>query len=341
MNTVLLAKCIFKLDRGENSMALEVLRRKYLKDKSFCQSKQRGSSQFWQGLEKAREWYEKGTRWKVGNGKKVRFWHDIWLGNCPLKIKFPRLYRISRQQDFSVSDLREVDWNLDLRRRLGNEEVVEWNDLQEALELAVFSGGEDEVIWALEASGKFTTKSLYRLMKNSGEVDLIMTEMWKAKLPLKIKIFLWMLWHNRVQTGDQLKIRKGKGSERCKYCGKLETRDHLFFNCHIAQVIWVWVRISMRWSERPTSIQHFEDMMGIGLGPIRDSSVFFILASVVWSLWKTRNDWDFNNQLIKSPKVIAHKIMGFMSQWKKLLKLEEMMKMEDTIKKLQEGLQAW
>jgi len=72
-------------------------------------------------LEKAREWYEKGTRWKVGNGKKVRFWHDIWLGNCPLKIEFPRLYRINRQQDFSVSDLREVDWNLDLRRRLDNE----------------------------------------------------------------------------------------------------------------------------------------------------------------------------------------------------------------------------
>ena len=41
-----------------------------------------------------------------------------------------------------------MDWNLDLRRRLGNEEVVEWNDLQEALELAFFPGGEDEVIWA-------------------------------------------------------------------------------------------------------------------------------------------------------------------------------------------------
>jgi hypothetical protein len=33
MNTVLLAKWIFKLDRGGNNMALEVVRRK---DKSFC-----------------------------------------------------------------------------------------------------------------------------------------------------------------------------------------------------------------------------------------------------------------------------------------------------------------
>jgi len=36
MNTVLLAKWIFKLDRGGNNMALEVVRRKYLEDKSFC-----------------------------------------------------------------------------------------------------------------------------------------------------------------------------------------------------------------------------------------------------------------------------------------------------------------
>jgi hypothetical protein len=70
------------------------------------------------------------------------------------------------------------------------------------------------------------------------------------KLPLKIKIFLRMLWHDRVQIGEQLKVRKGKGSERCKYCGKFETRSHLFFNCNISQIIWVWVRISLRYGLR-------------------------------------------------------------------------------------------
>jgi hypothetical protein len=79
MNTVLLAKWIFKLDRGDNNLALEVLRKKYLKDKSFCQVECRGSSQFWQGLEKAKEWYERGLKWNIGNGKKIRFWHDVWL----------------------------------------------------------------------------------------------------------------------------------------------------------------------------------------------------------------------------------------------------------------------
>lgn len=91
MNTVLLAKWIFKLDRGENSMALVVLRKKYLRGRSFCQTNQRGASQFWQGLGKAREWYERGTRWKLGNGKRIRFWHDVWLGTCPLNLRFPKV----------------------------------------------------------------------------------------------------------------------------------------------------------------------------------------------------------------------------------------------------------
>lgn len=80
--------------------------------------------------------------------------------------------------------------------------------------------------------------------------------------------------------------------------------------------------------------------MKIGLGHIRNNDVFFVIARVAWSLWKSRNDWVFNNTFIKSPKAIAHKILGLLSQWKKLLKPEEERKMEDTIWKLQEGLKA-
>lgn len=43
----------------------------------------------------------------------------------------------------------------------------------------------------------FTTRDgLSRLLPKLGSIDL-----------LKIGIFLWMLWHNRVQTGDQWKVQ--------------------------------------------------------------------------------------------------------------------------------------
>jgi hypothetical protein len=185
------------------------------------------------------------------------------------------------------------------------------------------------------------SRGIDAFIKHSGSVDLRMLEVWGAKLPLMIRIFLWMLWHDRVLTGEQMKIRKSKKSEKCKYCGKLETRNHLFFNCNIAKMIWVWVRVSLRWTKRPTSLQTFEDKMGVGLGQNNNFAPLFILASVGWSLWKTRNDWVFNNHLIKSPKAIAYKVLGFLSQWKKMLKPKEVLLMEDFILKLQEGLMAW
>ncbi|MED6192680.1 hypothetical protein PIB30_012280 [Stylosanthes scabra] len=36
-----------------------------------------------------------GWRMCLGDGKKTKLWEDSWIGDCPLKDKFPRLYRIS------------------------------------------------------------------------------------------------------------------------------------------------------------------------------------------------------------------------------------------------------
>jgi hypothetical protein len=111
-----------------------------------------------------------------------------------------------------VAEMHEVNWDLELRRYLGQEEALELEELQEAVEVVQITDAKDELIWALEASSKFTSKSLYRLMINPGEVATRMKDLWEVKMPLKIKVFLWMLWHNRVQTGEKLKIRKSKHS---------------------------------------------------------------------------------------------------------------------------------
>lgn len=81
--------------------------------------------------------------------------------------------------------------------------------------------------------------------------------------------------------------------------------------------------------------------MGIG-EVVRDNKfAFIILAAVAWSLWKARNDWVFNNVLIKSPKAIAYRVVGFLIQWMKMQKEKDKPLMEDLILKLQEGLKAW
>jgi hypothetical protein len=42
---------------------------------------------------------------------------------------------------------------------------------------------------------------------------------WKAKLPLKIKIFLWYLKGGAILIKDNLLKRRWKGDFKCNLCG--------------------------------------------------------------------------------------------------------------------------
>jgi hypothetical protein len=40
----------------------------------------------------------------VGDGSRVRFWHDLWCGEQPLKISYPDLFSITHFKDAWVVD---------------------------------------------------------------------------------------------------------------------------------------------------------------------------------------------------------------------------------------------
>jgi hypothetical protein len=39
-------------------------------------------------------------------------------------------------------------------------------------------------------------------------VDRSFKQLWKAQIPLKIEIWLWLIWHNDIATKDNMKKRK-------------------------------------------------------------------------------------------------------------------------------------
>ena len=54
-------------------------------------------SAWWRSLRRVRQgigegvgsWFENNTRRVVGDGWGTFFWYDIWVGEIPLKLKFP------------------------------------------------------------------------------------------------------------------------------------------------------------------------------------------------------------------------------------------------------------
>jgi hypothetical protein len=109
-----------------------------------------------------REDCKRGFKYIVGDGRKIRFWHDIRSCGCPLKIVFPHLFEICNQQDWSVCRVWNPEFgDLTFRRNFGVREAAEFSDLMELINSVTLSETRDSVHWVLEKSGSFSTSSLY------------------------------------------------------------------------------------------------------------------------------------------------------------------------------------
>lgn len=172
-------------------MCLNLLRKKYLQQKSFFNCNYRGGSQFWKGLKLIGQDCKRGLKYNLGNGDKISFWLHVWKGECPLKIVFPRLLEICNQQKHTVKQvLGEGGVNLTFRRSFGLEEIEEWEHLLHKIDGTIITNEEDTVSWAFQKSDQFTTASLYHEITFPVVPNRWMMLVWEAKLPLKIKIFL-------------------------------------------------------------------------------------------------------------------------------------------------------
>lgn len=61
---------------------------------------------------------------------------------------------------------------------------------------------------------------MYIYITFSGVIDVRAMEIWKAKIPLKVHIFLWMAWHDRIQiNSQQVRRRDWDGSNVCMFVG--------------------------------------------------------------------------------------------------------------------------
>lgn len=231
-NACLLIKWIYRLESGETSLCCDFLRAKYLKEGSFFESKVAGTSQFWRGLHAVKEHFHRGAKYKLGNGKRIKFWTDVWIGEVPLKVRFQNLFKICRNPKQLVCQVVENDLlQMDFRRNFGEKEMQEWGELIEIVEKMEIREEPDSVTWALTKTGRFTTESLYKNIMDPGDRDKRIMEIWEAKIPMKVRIFLWQVHKNKIKSADQLKKKNWKGDEHCKMCGELENAKHIIFQC--------------------------------------------------------------------------------------------------------------
>jgi hypothetical protein len=76
-------------------------------------------------------------------------------------------------------------------------------------------------------------------------------KIWKSPQWQKIKMFKWLVLHNRILTWENIMKMGFLGPSRCHLCQvKEETTNHLLYECSYTTKIWDWVAGIFRQSNR-------------------------------------------------------------------------------------------
>lgn len=320
MNDCLLVKWIWKIYQEPDELWFKILKAKYMGQGGFLESKTKGSSQFWMGLHKVKHLFNWGAIFKIRNGDHCRFWEDCWAKEVPLCVSHENLLRMVRNPHCSVSECWEDgEWYMDFRRALNSQEYDSWLNLTESLP-SPDGQAADTVSWALDPKGLFSTKSLYRFLTDWGMPSRVAGLIWKCRIPLKIKFFLWQVFHYKLQVAGNLIRRGWKGKGSCCLCDRVESVDHLFFKCHLAKFVWGIRQEIFDLGSCPRSLEDLSSSWLRGKGPLPNMLLMFLFAGFAWALWITRNKMAIEKIFVKSPSDVIYVGISLLQRWSTLLK---------------------
>jgi hypothetical protein len=249
----------------------------------------------------------------------------------PESVLSQTFFCICDDTSISVADCASKGWQIGFRRMLDEVEMQDWRDLQTLMNVMSVSTGEDRITWGLTSSKQFTTSSLYRFMTTGGVSSKMAKCIWGSKIPLKIKIFLWQIFQDRLQTAQQLKSRKWKCDVHCTLCGGVEDIDHLLFRCPMAVFVCAFLRVALGWNGQPISCNNLTSAWLKGGFGVSQQLGLTCFASFAWEMWITRSKMRMQKTFPGKLTDVIYIGLSFIQKWKILAKPVAKSKMEEMI----------
>ena len=160
-----------------------------------------------------------GCQWKIGDGKKVKFWEDHWFGNSSLAIQYWELYVLCNEQNVVVADVGNGDQvKLSFRRCFDQRLMALWYELVSITGSIQFTDAVDAILWKFESKGVYTVGSRYAVINFNGVKPTHVHAVWKIKVPPRIHFFLWLVSHIKILTRDNLVKRQKVDDLSCVFC---------------------------------------------------------------------------------------------------------------------------
>lgn len=205
--------------------------------------------------------------WVVGDGQSIKVWQDPWLETRHQERPFgpPRVKYV----DLLVAELMVTG-------------TTEWD--HNKIQLCV--PDYEERIMCIKPSATGAPDKLVWLGTKTGDYTV------------KIKTFSWKLLKGALPVGEKLLQRNIAVDPHCKRCGCSESINHLLFQCRFAQSVW-------NLAPFVTEVDYCSGLLDLAaswtslctLRCLPPAGITFGALSlwVIWSLWKARNMFLFED----------------------------------------------
>ena len=143
------------------------------------------------------------------------------------------------------------------------------------------------------------------------------------------------MFHNKLQVSGNLAKRGWKGDISYNICDYIESINHLFFNGHLALLVWGLLQDIFELDPCPRFLEDMSVTWLQGMGPLRNRVVMFFFAGFAWTLWIMQNKLAIEKSFIKLLADVIYVAVSFLQRWSIFLKDK------DKERVLQEAILRW
>ncbi|XP_060972579.1 uncharacterized protein LOC133038438 [Cannabis sativa] len=271
----------------------QVLKASYYPNGGVLEAKCGNHASFvWRSLVWGKKIIQAGYRWRIGNGNSVRVLEDSWL---PRPVTFKIYDKPSLPDQLHVIYLKKGsgEWDEEFVRVVFNP-----TDAELILQMATSECDiEDKILWHYSKDGEYSVRSGYRMaaalqirdiQSDTESSERWWRQLWKLKILLKVKHFVWKMAHSWIPTNSALAHRKIQVEPYCIRCssGAYENVFHALWgcrvNCDVSKIAGLSGKIKRQGKEDVLAF-----LMRLSSSLVKEDFEFFLVLS--WNLWYIRN----------------------------------------------------
>ena len=234
-NTALLLKHMVKFYNGAELPWVKLISQTYYVSRLPHLVLNKGSF-WWRDITSLLDIFRGIAKCTIQSGATALFWNDLW--NDDFKCtSYPNLFSVTLYKNDSVRTmcLRPMEDSFVLP--LSDDACGEFLQLQEELNHLQLQARRSDVWSFIWGTGIYTAKRFYNLNYSSLQPPRPMIWLWKTKCVMKIKVFAWLLFCDRLNTRDMLDKRhcaKEDDDLTCALCNTHHQTScllHMSFQC--------------------------------------------------------------------------------------------------------------